>query len=1654
MRRQRKCLKRISAWALAAAMILGIALPTAQETAEAAETTVTGVNYAPSGTATASNEEAGTKYTADKAIDGDSTTASSRWGTDVNHNITERWLQVDLGTARTFNRFVIVWERTNIENYVVEISDTGADNNWKSVYTKADGANIESTTSEITLNTPETARYVRLRVTQYDGTGADTDWPSVSVYEFKIIADVAVVGDGILENLSLSADASASGSEDNNSFGPARAADGSSTTRWASAVRAANEANPHWLQLRWDTAQTIQTIRIHWERCNPITYSIQKSDDGSIWKDVKTFSSKPTDYRQTIELDEPVTTQYLRINITRFDPNGAPESGSSVPWETVSVYEFETYSYAGILETEEELTLQDVVDSLAEPEVNAEGTAVTLPKVEGYTIELLADYEQVVDRDGTIYKPLTEKTVKAIYKVTQGEGENAESVEGTTEYTLTIPGQNPDGGTNDKPTVIPELAEWYGGNGSFTIDQNATIYAPGAFESAANALADDYNAEMGTELTVATSGSANAGDIQFVVDEDNGLGEEGYIMEIGDTLTVKAEESTGAYWATRSILQIAKLNNGEIPQGETKDYPKYEVRSFSLDVARKPISMSTLYDIVKEMAYYKMNDFQVHLNDNLIFYEDYGTDAYGNLDALGASQAAYTGFRLESDIKENVAEGGENQADLTNEDLYYTKTDFRNFILASRSMGVNIVPEFDTPGHSGAFTKVRPDLILDQVAPAYSARQNRAGEQFNLAEGEAYNESLEFVKGLWNEYLTENMFDESMTVHIGTDEYYGDANRFRVFSNDMINYIQSKNRTVRIWGSLSSLTGTQEVKSDGVQLNVWNTGWAQPRAMYDQGFELINTIDGCLYMVPGAGYYFDYLNTESLYNNWIPNRFSNNLNDAAAGSGTLIPAGSDQMLGSTYAIWSDSIDTRANGISEVEIYDRFADAVPVMASKNWGEGTLPYAEVEAAVEKLGDAPNSNPYYESTTDAAGEYMSYKFESDAATEDSSDNNRDLTENQGVEFTSDGTLKLDGGADSYVTTPIEKLATGNVLEFDITLDTPPQAGDILFEADTEGNDDYAHTIQIMDDGRLGFRRELYDYYFDYKLPVGETVHLRISTNGTTTILNVDGVAYRAEGVYRNRQTDGEVRVEGITRSTLLLPLQRIGSKTNAIAAEIDNVVVSPGWSTESVSSETVYSSTEGLFEYAFDGNPDTIWHSNWNGTNDKLSDTLQQGTEGTLPTIEGVIDLGRIYTLDEFSFTPRVDSSVNGRVTKADLYLGVDDGSGGIRWTQVATDATFADDTTRKTFTFAETEARYVRFVAKQSNNGWVCVSEFDIGEAEDPTYTVYVDSQSQTAGEVTVSGDTTGLTYGSEVTVTAAPKEGYTFTGWIDPVTGAEVSDDAECTFNVVYNTALRATFEEKTAYTVTFSDGVESQKVYSGDKATRPSTDPTKAGHYFLGWFEEDSDTAFDFDQPITEDVTLTARFQAYTVTATADSGVTVSEMDDQGRVTVTASQREGYNFTGWMVNGTKVSAGLEYTFVPEADTTVEPVYEEIVPGVTYYKVTIGEQTIQVKENDLVNRPTDPSKPGYKFIGWYVGDKEYDFSQPVTSNLVIEARFEKIATPVGPGNPGDQNPDGSKTDKDEDKAVETGDVSNFAPWALFLVISAGAVVVLAKRKTNK
>ncbi len=1230
---------------------------------------VTKVNHALNGTATANNSE--TSYWGpDKAIDGivnrdAAKPDQSRWSTNM--GTTPMVLTIDLKEEKAFSEFKIEWERKNIKGFNISISNDN--NEYTPVYTKPDDSNITSLTTTVTLENSVSARYVKLTVDNYDDTEA-AGWASVSLYEFEVL------GEESYENLAVGATAVASGSE-TTSFGPANVVDENMKTRWAST---ANHDDDKWISLDFGTAKDIASVTLKWERRNATKYKIQSSKNGTSWEDVKTLTKAPREFDDIINFDNTINTRYLRVVVSDFENLAEDRDGKSVNWPTVSLYEFEAYAVKQQVDNEQIVTIDDVINNLVIPAVAKGDTKMALPQVpEGFEIEFIgADYEQILDRDLTIHQPIVDTIVSVNYKVKKGDQEKI-----TGAYNVTIPGKNsPDVSINAKPKVVPELAEWVGTEGSFTISDDSRIVINPAYKDDLAYLAKtfkaDYQAQTGKEIEVVYANTPGAHDFYFTLgSSDTGLKEEGYLMTVGDSVKVEAVDKTGAFWATQSILQILKQNSNTIPNGQTRDYPKYEVRGFMLDVGRMPYSLDILKDIAKNMAYYKMNDFQVHLNDNYIWVEDYGDNAFD----------AYSGFRLESDIKAG-GNGGLNQADLTSKDVFYTKDQFRTFIQECRDMGVAVVPEFDTPAHSLALTKVRPDLAMKDKSVA------RHWDHLDL--DSMYDESLAFTQSIFNEYMNgdDPVFDQNTTVNVGTDEYDGKyAENFRQYTDDMLKFIQDTGRDVRLWGSLSMRKGSTPVRSENVQMNIWNTSWANPNEMYKQGFDLINMVDGTLYMVPGAGYYNDYLNSQNIYNNWQPNNMG----------GTIIPAGDEQMLGSAYAIWNDMVDKKANGISEYDIYDRFEKALPAMSSKLWGDGQdLKYNELNEVVNSLGTAPNSNPR-DVVTSKSDTVLNYDFNKSEIV-DKSGNEYNVVNKKNVATVagkfSKG-LELSGG-ESYIETPLADMGPNNSVSFWVKMDKDATGEQVLFESDKG-----SIKMSQKDTGKVGFSRIGYDYSFNYELPKDEWVKLEIK-----------GYANKAELYVNGELVDTLAKnATGGKYATLTLPLERIGSKTTSFKGIIDNLEISITGSqsddtdytkvdssnfTVSTDNENPQAGNEGPITYAFDNNEVTFWHSNYSPYQ-------------ALPaTVE--IDMKEVHTINQFDYLPRQDGNTNGQITKYELYIK----ENAADEYQKVSEGELAANASLKKITFDAANARYIKFVALEgTGNGgksFACASEFTVRQID--------------------------------------------------------------------------------------------------------------------------------------------------------------------------------------------------------------------------------------------------------------------------------------------------------------------------------------------------
>lgn len=472
-----------------------------------------------------------------------------------------------------------------------------------------------------------------------------------------------------------------------------------------------------------------------------------------------------------------------------------------------------------------------------------------------------------------------------------------------------------------KPFVVPELKEWRGAKGQFVPGATSRVVYRGdnpAVERIAKQFAEDYELMFGRQMPV-VKGRAAKGDFSFVLTSDRRLGTEGYTLNISDRVSASAADARGLYWATRTLLQLTEQGeNGSLSRGTARDYPDYAIRGFMMDCGRKFIPMQMLRDYVKMLAYYKMNTFQIHLNDNGFkkYFENDWDKTYG-------------AFRLESDTYPGLAA----------RDGYYTKQEFIALQQLADSVGVEIIPEIDVPAHSLAFSHYLPEL---------------GSKEYGMDHLDLFNpETYKFTDALFREYLqgSEPVF-RGKRVHIGTDEYSNKkqevVEKFRAFTDHYIRFVESFGKQACVWGALTHAKGTTPVKAKGVLMSAWYNGYADPREMMKQGYDLISIPDGEVYIVPAAGYYYDYLDTERLYNEWTPARI---------GAETF-PERHKQIKGGMFAVWNDHV---GNGISTQDIHYRAFPALQTLAVKMWtgARRTLPYADFNRERDRLSEAPGVN-----------------------------------------------------------------------------------------------------------------------------------------------------------------------------------------------------------------------------------------------------------------------------------------------------------------------------------------------------------------------------------------------------------------------------------------------------------------------------------------------------------------------------------------------------------------------------------------------------------------------------------------------------------------------------------------------------------------------
>ena len=138
----------------------------------------------------------------------------------------------------------------------------------------------------------------------------------------------------------------------------------------------------------------------------------------------------------------------------------------------------------------------------------------------------------------------------------------------------------------------------------------------------------------------------------------------------------------------------------------------------------------------------------------------------------------------------------------------------------------------------------------------------------------------------------------------------------------------------------------------------------------------------------------------------------------------------------------------------------------------------------------------------------------------------------------------------------------------------------------------------------------------------------------------------------------------------------------------------------------------------------------------------------------------------------------------------------------------------------------------------------------------------------------------------------------------------------------------------------------------------------------------------------------------YSVTLDTDGGKLGEDVDNPitakygTSVTLPTPTKDHYVFKGWLSG--ELLLPLDKDFPVDGNVTLKASWEPEVYNVTFD--ADGGSAVdaqQVEYNTKATKPADPTKVGYTFKGWFNGEKEYDFTAPVTGDLSLKAKWEII-----------------------------------------------------------
>lgn len=297
----------------------------------------------------------------------------------------------------------------------------------------------------------------------------------------------------------------------------------------------------------------------------------------------------------------------------------------------------------------------------------------------------------------------------------------------------------------------------------------------------------------------------------IVFEKKEGLDTEAYELSVTPKkIIISASSKTGYFYGVQTLKQLLSIETSKdtqktsylIPSVNVKDNPRFKWRAFMLDESRYFHGEAFVKQMLDQMALLKMNTLHWHLIDDAGWRIE--IKKYPLLTKVGAFRADSEIGTWKSGKTSGKAHGG-----------FYTQEQIKDIVAYAAARNINIVPEFEMPGHSSAAIAAYTWLGTAGVPIDVPVKFGRLYDNYDVTKPEV----ITFIKDVLNEIF--ELFP-SEVIHIGGDEVgyevwensksvqkYMKEHNIKTpadlqidFTNKISNYIESNGRRMMGWNEI------------------------------------------------------------------------------------------------------------------------------------------------------------------------------------------------------------------------------------------------------------------------------------------------------------------------------------------------------------------------------------------------------------------------------------------------------------------------------------------------------------------------------------------------------------------------------------------------------------------------------------------------------------------------------------------------------------------------------------------------------------------------------------------------------------------------------------------------------------------------------------